>query len=79
MNRKPVIGDLIVELDWKASRKYFGLVHEIKRDTWGHGTAFITWSGESPRKYQEAHGYSCTNIHNCRDVYRVIRNGVDLH
>ena len=78
-SRLPRIGDVIVETEIKTGKEYYGIVHDITRDKWGHGTAFITWAPDpSPLNYHEKYGYSSVAIHNLRTEFRVIRDGIDI-
>ena len=59
--------------------RYMGLVREIVRDTWGHQrSVLIEWSGAAPRQYNHEHGYAGVNIHNCRDQFDIIRDGINV-
>ena len=73
----PRIGDLIIRKE--DNMRYMGLVREIVKDKWGHQrSVFIEWSGFPPRNYNQDHGYAGVNIHNCRDQFDVIRDGVNI-
>ena len=70
----PKIGDLIIQND-----KYYGLVRDIEIDKWGHQRCVrIEWSGVTPRDYNPDYGYAGVNIHNCRNDFRVFRDGEEI-
>jgi hypothetical protein len=74
-DRMVKIGDLVLEKESMFEKpKWIGVVHDIKYDDYGHGTAFLTWTPEPPPRYNKRYGYSCTNIHNSRHSYDVIKN-----
>ena len=76
-SRMPRIGDLIIRTD--DDTRCIGLVRKIVRDKWGHQqNVFIEWSTQPPRGYNQAHGYAGVNIHNCREEFEVIRDGVSI-
>ena len=74
--RNVAIGDLVLE---KESRygcpRWVGVVYTIEYDTWGTGTAFLAWTPKDPPGYNKIYGYSCTNIHNVRSKYDIIKKG----
>lgn len=75
----PKIGDLIVETDVATGHEYYGLVRDIRFDSWGHQkNVYIEWSSMAPRKYNKEHGYAGVNIHNCRREFNVIRKGTSI-
>ena len=75
-SRTPRLGDMIVKTCKHRGTKHFGIVHDIKRDSWGHQrNVLITWSTDPPFRYMEEHGYAGVNIHNIREEFEVIRNG----
>ena len=77
MTRMPKIGDLIVEK--RGDERYMGLVRDIIEGSYGHlRNVLIEWSTISPPGYNTTHGYHGTNIHNCRNRFDVIRNGVKI-
>ena len=72
--RNVAVGDLVLEKEARnAKPKWIGIVHDIKYDTYGTGTAFLTWTPEDPPRYNRFHGYGCTNIHNIRSKYDIIK------
>ena len=76
-SRTPRLGDLIIKTE--GGQKYFGLVENIILDDWGHQrNVHVMWCDGIPPKYNEQHGYGGVNIHNCRDVFEVIRNGLSI-
>lgn len=90
LSRMPRIGDVIVETEllsrWETAapsdvgKKWIGVVYDIILDDYGHQrNVFIEWSTHSkPHNYNIKHGYGGTNIHNLRDRFRVVRDGVDI-
>ena len=73
--RNVVVGDLVLEKESRYGEpKWIGVVYTIEHDTWGTGTAFLAWVPEDPPNYNRAHGYGCTNIHNVRSRYDVVKN-----
>ena len=80
-SRRPQIGDMIIKCTGgNVFRRHIGLVHGFKKGKWsGHNeVAFITWSTDPPPDYNEEYGYFCTNIHNLRSEFKVIRNGINI-
>ncbi len=84
-SRMPNLGDLLVVtcqsncIPCEEGIKHSGLVTEIVKDVWGHQQIVrVSWSTKPPRNYNEAHGYSGTNIHNCRSEFQVFRGGVNI-
>ena len=80
-SRRPKIGDMIIKcVDGDVLRRHIGIVHGFKKNEWSgrSESAFITWSTDPPPNYHEEHGYYCVNIHNLRDEFKVIRNGVSI-
>jgi len=78
-SRMPQVGDMIVKTCRHTGLKHVGIVHDIKRDSYGHQkNVLITWSENPPMYYLEEHGYSGTNIHNIRDEFEVIRAGMRI-
>ena len=89
-SRHPQIGDLLFVTCRKSDyndrcfctnkkKKHVGIVREIARDSYGHQKhVLIEWSSEPPINYREEYGYSGTNIHNIRDEFEIIRNGVSI-
>jgi len=72
-DRHVAIGDMVLEKESRfAEPKWFGIVYEIKYDRYGTGTAFLAWTPENPN-YNKEYGYGCTNIHNVRSQYDVIK------
>ena len=71
--RNVVIGDLVLEKESRLDEpKWVGIIYDIKYDTWGTGTAFLSWTSENPN-YNKLYGYGCTNIHNVRSKYDIIK------
>jgi len=64
---------MIVRKNKEANEKWLGVVYEIKRNKWGHGTAFIHWSSDPPPYYNKEYGIPCVNIHNGYSEYDVIK------
>lgn len=60
-DRRPSVGDLLIETTKLNGQKYVGLIYEITPD---HRSVFVKWTGEIPHNYYEKRGYSVTNIHN---------------
>lgn len=89
-SRKPRIGDLLfvdcrhIEYNTRCSckamgKKHVGLVRAIELDSYGHQRhVLIEWSSIVPLNYREEYGYSGMNIHNCRSVFQVFRNGREI-
>ena len=89
-SRMPQIGDMLVVTCRETrfgptcechnkSEKHVGIVIDIRLDDWGHQrNVLIKWSGYPPGQYNEKHGYCGTNIHNCRNEFDMIRNGVNI-
>ena len=81
-SRMPKIGDMIIKHTGGhvLLRSHIGLVHGLKKGKWSRENeiAFITWSTDPPPDYHEEYGYYCTNIHNLRSEFRVIRNGTSI-
>jgi hypothetical protein len=68
-----------------TDQKYTGLIREIRLDKWGHQrNVYVMWCKDVPPQrvpvsgYNPEHGYSGVNIHNCRNEFDVIRNGVSI-
>ena len=79
LSRNPQIGDLIIKTCSVSGKKFPGLIHEIKKDKYGHASVFVTWpSGVVPRDYRQEHGYSSTNIHNLLIEFEIIRGGESI-
>ena len=90
MSRMPRIGDALIvscRNDKHVRRcdchdrgeKHVGIVTDIKHDSWGHQrNVMVEWSTDSPCGYNVKHGYSGVNIHNLREVFTLIRNGVNI-
>lgn len=73
--RNVVIGDLVLEKESRYGKpKWIGVVYTIEYDRYGTGTAFLTWTPEDPPKYNREYGYGCTNIHNVRSRYDVVKS-----
>ena len=75
-DRMPRVGDLIVQKhkpDYQETST--GIVIEIKRDKYTHGSVFIHWFDDEPHGYQKRYGYAEANIHNCRSEFDVCRDG----
>ena len=80
-SRNPKIGDLIIKCTGgNVFRRHIGIIHGFKKNEWNgrNESAFITWSTDPPLNYNKEYGYYCTNIHNLRNEFRVIRNGVNI-
>jgi hypothetical protein len=84
-SRHPQLGDMIVQTcnpryHCGNGCKHIGLVHKLYTGNWSSRpeNAFIHWATDPPRNYSEEHGISCTNIHNVRSEFEVIRNGVRI-
>ena len=71
-NRHPAVGDMIIQKSGPR-KKWIGVVYEIKKDKWQHGTAFLHWSPESPPSYRKEYGIPCVNIHNLYSVYDIVK------
>jgi hypothetical protein len=72
--RNVAVGDLVLEKESRLEEpKWIGVVYDIKYDKYGTGTAFIAWTPKDPPNYQKSYGYGCTNIHNIRSQYDVIK------
>ena len=72
--RNVVIGDLVLEKESRLDKpKWIGVVYDIKYDKYGTGTAFLAWTPEDPPGYNKIYGYGCTNIHNVRSKYDIIK------
>lgn len=88
-SRHPQIGDMIVRkytadeayqngLEHQA-KNFIGVVYEIKHDKWGHANKVrVQWSNDIPPGYNIYFGYSGVNIHNLRQEYDVIRDGINI-
>ena len=72
-NKHAQVGDMIIQKDKDTSLKWIGVVYDIKKDKWGHGTAFLHWSPEPPPDYNKEYGILCTNIHNLYDTYDIVK------
>tara|TARA_Y100000296_G_scaffold80693_1_gene106667 strand:+ start:580 stop:822 length:243 start_codon:yes stop_codon:yes gene_type:complete len=72
-SRHAEVGDMIVRKSKESTEKWLGVVYEIKRNKWGHGTAFIHWSSDPPPYYNKEYGIPCVNIHNGYSEYDVIK------
>ena len=80
-SRNPKIGDMIIKcVGGNVFSRHIGIVHGFKKGKWSgrNEIAFLTWSTDPPPNYHEEHGYYCVNIHNLRDEFQVIRNGVSI-
>ena len=80
-SRNPKIGDMIIKcVGGNVFSRHIGIVHGFQKGKWSgqNEIAFITWSTDPPPNYHEEHGYYCVNIHNLRDEFEVIRNGVSI-
>lgn len=72
--RNVAIGDLVLQKESRHEEpKWFGVVYNIKYDTYGTGTAYLLWAPEDPPGYYRRYGYGCTNIHNIRSQFDVIK------
>ena len=75
--RHPRIGDLIIKT--LGTDKHYGVVWDIRLDKWGHQrSVLIEWTNGTPTDYKERWGYAGVNIHNLREEYEVIRDGVSV-
>ena len=72
-NRNAQVGDMVIQNDKDTHKKWIGVVYNIKRNDYGHGTAFLHWSPEPPPHYSEKYGISCVNIHNLYDIYDIVK------
>jgi len=89
-SRIPQIGDLLFvtcrESDYNSrcscrteDEKHIGFVREIERDSWGHQKrVLVEWSSKPPANYRKEYGYSGVNIHNIREEFTVIRDGIEI-
>jgi len=89
-SRHPKLGDMLVVTPERRTsftnvvvtsqtRKYVGVVYEIRLDKWGHqNNVFVAWQDAPAPNYNRVHGYCGMNIHNLRSEFRVVRNGVDI-
>ena len=87
-SRHPQIGDLLFvtcrNTDYHsrcvchtAGEKHVGIVREFEHDSYGHQRhVLIEWSSKPPINYREEYGYSGVNIHNLRDEFEIIREGI---
>ena len=71
--RNVAVGDLVLEKESRLEKpKWIGVVYDIKYDMYGTGTAFLAWTHDNPN-YNKLYGYSCTNVHNCRSSFDVVK------
>jgi len=78
-SRIPQIGDLIIYLDKNTNIEYPGIVIEIRKNKWGHGSVFVNWGPNSkPSMYSEQTGFAGMNVHNLRRIFRIFRNGNEI-
>jgi len=71
--RNVAVGDLVLEKESRYGEpKWIGVVYTIKYDKYGIGTALLSWTPENPN-YNKLYGYGCTNIHNIRSKYDIIK------
>jgi len=80
-SRIPKIGDVIIKrTGGNVFRRHVGLVYGFHKGEWSarDESAFIMWSTDPPLDYNKEYGYYCTNIHNLRNEFEVIRNGVSI-
>jgi hypothetical protein len=68
-DRRPSIGDMLIEKSKLNGQRHVGLIYEITPDR----SVFIKWSGEVPYNYYEKRGYSATNIHNEYDRFELVK------
>ena len=78
-DRNAAVGDMIIHTPRVRNNNnvdepsnWIGIVHRIKKDEWGHGTAFVTWTRENPY-YHDKWGVPCVNFHNFRREYEVVK------
>ena len=71
--RHPEVGDMVIQSNDNTHKKWTGVVYKIKRNEYGHGTAFLHWLPDPPPFYNKEYGIPCVNIHNRWDVYDVIK------
>lgn len=76
----PRVGDMIVETCAVHNTQHAGIVYDIVYDKYGHQqNVLIEWPiNHRPHNYSTEHGYSGVNIHNIRDRFKVVRDGVDI-
>ena len=72
-NRNAQVGDMVIQNDKTTHKNWIGVIYDIKRNDYGHGTAFLHWSPEPPPYYNEKYGISCVNIHNLYDIYDIVK------
>lgn len=86
-SRHPQVGDMVVRKfvptakfvnhELMEAENFIGLVREIHLDRWGHArNVLIEWTTDTPPDYHYKHGYCGTNIHNIRNEFDVIRDGI---
>lgn len=71
--RLPCTGDLIIKRSRSGKQEGMGLVVEHC-----DSSVKIHWHGPPPRDYNQTYGYPPTNIHNLRDEFVIIRDGVEI-
>tara|TARA_R100000805_G_C3618059_1_gene120525 strand:+ start:949 stop:1212 length:264 start_codon:yes stop_codon:yes gene_type:complete len=87
VTRYPKIGDLLIVYPQGyrgpyggSPHKFVGLVSGIEYDKWGHQeNVFVTWQNEPAWGYQTEHGYAGMNIHNDRNRFIIIRDGITVN
>jgi hypothetical protein len=72
--RNVAVGDLVLQKESRLEKpKWIGVIYDIKYDRYGTGSAFLMWAPEDPPRYRKEYGYSCTNIHNVRSEFDVVK------
>ncbi len=85
--RHPQVGDLIIKKKSKSSENdIIGVVYKLGyRNAYeyngfhrGSLICFIYWSKNKPLLYDNNYGYLSSNIHNLRNTFDIIRNGISI-